>query len=171
MTTMTNIHDIQIRHAEPDDYRAFHEIYSSPRAYSGTLQLPHPSLENWRRRLAEPEAGLYNLVAVIDGRVVGSLGLHTFPNRPRRKHAGYIGMGVHDDWQGKGVGKAMLAACIDLADNWLALTRLELEVYTDNEAAIHLYEKFGFQREGTLKQHAFRDGQYVDSYIMARLKP
>ena len=162
--------NIQIRHAEPDDYGAFYEIYGRPRAYSGTLQLPYPSLEVWKQKLSNPPAGLYNLVAVVDGQVVGSLGLHTFPNHPRRKHAGYIGMGVRDDWQGKGVGKALLAACIDLADNWLALTRLELEVYTDNEAAIRLYEKFGFEREGTLRQHAFRDGQYVDSYSMARLK-
>jgi putative acetyltransferase len=79
-------------------------------------------------------------------------------------------MGVHDDWQGKGVGSALLAACIDLADNWLNITRLYLEVYTDNEPAIRLYEKFGFEREGTLRKDAFRNGQYVDSYIMARLK-
>jgi putative acetyltransferase len=58
-----------------------------------------------------------------------------------------------------------------MADKWLNLTRLELEVYTDNESAIRLYERFGFEREGTLRQHAFRDGKYVDSYFMARLVP
>jgi putative acetyltransferase len=62
-------------------------------------------------------------------------------------------------------------AGIDLADKWLNLTRLELEVYTDNEAAIQLYKRFGFELEGTLRQDAFRDGQYVDSYKMARLRP
>jgi putative acetyltransferase len=59
---------------------------------------------------------------------------------------------------------------MDLADNWLNLRRLELEVYTDNEPAIRLYERFGFEREGTLRQHAFRAGRYVDSYLMARLR-
>jgi putative acetyltransferase len=58
---------------------------------------------------------------------------------------------------------------VDLADNWLNLTRLELEVYADNEAAIHLYKRFGFEEEGHLRQHAFRDGQYVDSIVMGRL--
>jgi putative acetyltransferase len=62
-------------------------------------------------------------------------------------------------------------AIIDLADNWLNLTRLELEVYADNEAAIHLYERFGFEIEGTLRQHAFREGRYVDSKMMGRLRP
>ena len=168
---MTNIDDILIRSAEPDDYRAFYEIYSCPRAYEGTLQLPYPSAELWRKRLIEPPEGTYHLVAVVDGKVVGSLGLHTNPNRPRRRHSATFGMGVHDDWQGKGVGTALLAACIDLADNWLNIMRLYLEVYTDNEPAIRLYEKFGFEREGTLRKDAFRNGQFVDSYIMARLKP
>jgi putative acetyltransferase len=51
----------------------------------------------------------------------------------------------------------------------LQLRRLELEVYTDNAAAIRLYEKFGFTIEGTMVDFAFRDGQFVDTYLMARL--
>jgi L-phenylalanine/L-methionine N-acetyltransferase len=43
-----------------------------------------------------------------------------------------------------------MQATVDLADKWLNLTRLELEVYTDNEPAIRLYKKFGFAVEGTL---------------------
>jgi len=111
------------------------------------------------------------LVAVVGDQVVGMLGLHTFPDRPRRQHVGAIGMAVRDEWQGKGIGTALMSAALDLADKWLNLTRLELEVYTDNEAAIRLYERFGFEREGRLRQHAFRDGHYVDSYMMARLRP
>ncbi|HEX8289135.1 MAG TPA: GNAT family N-acetyltransferase [Pyrinomonadaceae bacterium] len=162
--------DIKIRAAEPSDFQAIHEIYCCPKAFAGTLQLPFPSLELWRKRLAEPIEGTYNLVAEINNKVVGQLGLHTFPNRPRRRHVGGFGMGVHDDWHGKGIGTALLNACVDLADKWLNLTRLELEVYTDNEPAIKLYERFGFEREGTLRRHAFRDGKYVDSYAMARIR-
>ena len=80
-------------------------------------------------------------------------------------------MSVHDDWQGRGVGTALLAALIDIADNWLNYHRLRLEVYTDNAAAIALYRKFGFEVEGTLREDAFRDGRYVDSYTMGRLRP
>jgi putative acetyltransferase len=139
--------------------------------FAGTLQLPYPSRELWRQRLAEPGDGTYNLVAVVEDHVVGMFGVHTFPNRPRRRHVAAIGMAVHDEWQGKGIGTALMRAGLDLADNWLNLTRLELEVYVDNEPAIHLYERFGFEHEGTLRQHAFRDGRYVDSYMMARLRP
>ena len=64
----------------------------------------------------------------------------------------------------------MMHAGIDLADKWLNLTRLELEVYADNEAAIRLYERFGFEHEGVLRRHAFRNGEYVDAIMMARLR-
>jgi len=165
------VEGLRIRRAEPEDYRDVHEIFSGPRAFAGTLQLPYPSLAHWKQRLAEPGDGFYNLVAVVNDRVVGALGLHTFPDRPRRRHAGAVGMAVHDEWQGKGIGTALLRACIELADQWLNLTRLELEVYTDNEPAIRLYERFGFEREGTLRQYAFREGRYVDACQMARLRP
>lgn len=79
-------------------------------------------------------------------------------------------MAVRDDWQGKRVGSALMQATIDLADNWLNLKRLELEVFTDNEAAIQLYKKFRFEVEGTLKEYGYRDGQFVDVLTMARLK-
>lgn len=63
-----------------------------------------------------------------------------------------------------------MQAAVDLADKWLNLTRLELEVQVDNEGAIRLYKKFGFEIEGTLREYAFRDDSFVDVYSMARLK-
>lgn len=166
-----SVEDLHIRRAEPDDWPALYEMFSSPNVFPGTLQLPYPSRETWRRRLAEPGEGDYYLVAEVGGEVVGMISVHTFPNRPRRRHAGAVGISVRDEWQGRGVGAALMRAGIDLADNWLNLTRLELEVYTDNEAAVRLYERFGFEREGTLRQYALRDGRLVDSYAMARLRP
>jgi putative acetyltransferase len=145
-------------------------IFSGPKAVWGTLQVPFPSAEQWRKRLAEPPNGLFSLVACVEQEVVSQLSLQTFPDRPRRRHVGQIGMAVRDDWQGQGVGTALMQAAVDLADKWLNLTRLELDVYVDNGPAIRLYEKFGFSIEGTLVDFAFRDGQYVDTYIMARLR-
>jgi L-phenylalanine/L-methionine N-acetyltransferase len=161
---------IIIRRAEPSDYEAMQQIFLGPKAVWGTLQLPFPSVDVWRKRLAEPPEGFFLLAACAGREVVGQLGLHTFPSRPRRHHAGQIGMAVRDDWQGKGVGTALMQAGVDLADRWLNLRRLELEVFVDNEPAIRLYKKFGFKIEGTLVEFAFRDGRYVDTFTMARLR-
>jgi putative acetyltransferase len=159
-----------IRRAEAGDYEAVCRVFAGPKAIRGTLQLPYPSAESWRKRLAEPPEGLYALVACVEGEVIGQLGLHTLPNNPRRRHVGQIGMAIRDDWQGQGVGTALMQAATGLADNWLNLRRLELDVFTDNEPAIRLYKKFGFKIEGTLVGFAYRDGQYVDTYMMARLR-
>jgi putative acetyltransferase len=162
--------DILIRRAVVDDYEAIHRVHSTPKVTWGTLQIPFPTPETWRKRLADAPDGTLYLVACVDGEIVGDLGLMGNPNRPRRRHAAGVGMAVRDDWQGKGVGTALMQAAVDLADRWLNLYRLELEVYTDNEPALRLYQRFGFAIEGTLRAYAFRDGQYVDVYSMARLR-
>jgi putative acetyltransferase len=161
---------ILVRRAEPSDSAAIHRTFSSLRAMACTLQLPYPSAEAWRKRLADPTGDVHLLVAEVEGEVVGNLGLHYDHTSVRRRHAGSLGMAVRDDWQGKGVGRALLAAALDLADNWLNLQRIELTVYTDNEAAIALYKKVGFAIEGTHRMYAFRAGEYVDAYAMARLR-
>ncbi len=163
--------EVSVRRAEPGDAEALSRVHSGPGAVSGTLQLPYPSVEAWRRRLAEPSEGVHSLVAVVEGEVVGVLGLVVSEN-PRRRHVGEIGMAVRDDRQGLGAGKALMEAALEIADRWIGgLTRIELQVYTDNEQAISLYERFGFVVEGTHRSYALRDGRYVDALSMARLKP
>jgi len=161
--------DIEIRHAEPDDIEAIHQIYIQPMVVWGTLQLPYSSVESQRQRLSKPDDGSYTLVACVDGEIVGHLKLRTFPNSPRRKHIGSIGMSVHDQWQGKGVGTALMETVVGFADQWLNLSRLELSLYVDNEPGMRLYKKAGFEIEGKMRRAAFREGCFVDIYMMARI--
>jgi putative acetyltransferase len=162
---------INVRRAEPRDAEAMQAIFATPGAQAGTLQMPLPSAEMWRKRLADFPAADYLLVAEVDGVVVGNAGLHAAGASPRRRHVGSIGMAVRDDWQGRGVGSALMAAIVDLADNWISYARLELTVYVDNAAGLALYRNFGFEVEGTLRQYALRNGEFVDAYTMARLHP
>jgi putative acetyltransferase len=164
-------HPIVVRRAEPGDAEGIHQTFLAPRAIAGTLQLPYPSVESWRKRITEFAPDDYLLVATIAGEVVGNLGLHAASKSPRRRHVGAVGMAVRDDCQRRGVGTALMRAAIELADGWLNYQRLELTVYTDNLAALQLYRKFDFAIEGTCKAYAFRDGCFVDAYAMARLHP
>ena len=162
---------IIVRRGQVEDAEAIRATFATPRAMAGTLQLPFPTTEMWRKRIGESAVDDYFLVAEVNGKVVGNLGLHVISRSPRRRHAAGLGMSVHDDWQRRGVGTALMAAAIDVADNWLGYRRLELTVYTDNVAAIALYRKFGFELEGTHKEFAFRNGRYVDAFAMARMRP
>jgi len=165
---MSDPHAVVVRGMEPSDYEALWEIWTCPEVVRQTLSLPFMSRAEAQQKLANPPAGFRALVAEVDGRVVGQAGLHTYQGR--RAHVGQVGIMVHDDYAGRGVGSALMAALIKLAEDWLGLTRLELKVYTDNAAAIHLYEKFGFVVEGTKRRYALRDGAYGDVYVMARLR-
>lgn len=162
--------EVVIRAAELTDAEAIQEIFNQPKAQANTLQLPWRSVGQRRDWLSRVTSDGHMLVAEIDGRIVGQLGLH-IQGAPRRRDVGSFGMAVHDDFQGRGIGTALMQAMIELADNWLGLRRIELEVYTDNAAGVRLYEKFGFAIEGTGRAWAWRSGELVDVYFMARLKP
>lgn len=161
---------IVIRRAEFADAARLQRVYASTNTYSGTLQLPHPSLEMWQERLKQVDQNSTSLVALVDGAVVGHAGLHQEKNS-RRRHVASVGIGVADAFAGRGIGHALLSELVSLADNWLNLTRLELSVFCDNAVGVHLYGKFGFEIEGTHRAYALRNGVFVDSYSMARFHP
>jgi putative acetyltransferase len=165
---------ISIRRASLSDAAAYARIMGDPAVFPGLMQMPFTNEELWRARLTEssvPGKTDLLLVAELDGSVVGSAGLHPAGNSLRRRHALMLGISVVPEAQGRGVGSALMAAMCDYADNWMGTLRLELDVYTDNARALALYRKFGFENEGTHKGYALRNGQYVDSYSMARFHP
>lgn len=157
-----------IRAAEMRDCEQLTAMANLPLYRHGTLRMPFQTVEWMRKRLEASSPGLTNIVAELDGTIVGTASLQRLDGR--RQHAATLGMGVHDDFQGKGIGRALMAALLDVADNWLAVPRIELVVNADNLAAIRLYEKAGFEREGLFRGYAFRAGQYVDAIPMARIR-
>ncbi len=162
------IPDLRIRPPHPSDMESLYAIFRHPDVARTTLQLPSQALWVTRQRLLDPPPGIRRFVAVSGGQVIGMAALvpHT---RPRQAHSAGLGMSIHPDYWGRGVGSALMRAIVDLADNWLNLRRVELEVNTDNVAGVRLYEKFGFEREGTYRYHTYGDGRWADSYFMGRL--
>lgn len=160
----------QIRHIEPGDAEAVHRILTSPHVVDGTMRLPVAALAATEQRIAN-EDGMYKLVAVSDGSVVGFSELITHPRFPRHSHAGDINMIVSSaEMQGRGVGRALMQHMVELADQWLGLVRLGLIVWANNERAIKLYEQFGFETEGVMRSYALWKGEYLDAVVMGRVK-
>jgi ribosomal protein S18 acetylase RimI-like enzyme len=78
-----------------------------------------------------------------------------------------LGMAVLAAWRGRGVGSALLAEGIDQA-RAAGAHKIALQVWPHNRAAIALYERFGFQREGYLTRHyRRRSGELWDAVIMS----
>ncbi|MBD3883533.1 GNAT family N-acetyltransferase [Phormidium tenue FACHB-886] len=160
--------NIIIRGLEQDDWQQIALISSLPQSQRQTLRLPYQSLDFYRRRVERQVEQGRTVVAIADENLVGVASLSV--GSGRCAHAAGLGINVHDDYHGRGIGSALMVALLNLADNWLNLTRLELDVYCDNDRAIALYKKFGFEIEGTKRKFAFRDGEFVDAYGMARIR-
>jgi putative acetyltransferase len=160
---------IEIRPVEPQDWPDITEMMAQPGVIAGTLQLPFRSQAFQKKRLEDNDPGRLHLGAVIEGKLIGDIMLHRPPN-PRRAHVGEFGMCVHDAYQGRGAGSALLGALLEMTDRWLNIRRMELTVFADNARAIGLYEKHGFVHEGRFRDFAVRDGAFVDALAMARIR-
>jgi len=160
--------DLELRAARPQDAENLAALMNLPGVRWGTAQLPFQTPEQIRSRLETIAADDRLLLASVGTDLAGSASLQRL--RGRRAHVGGIGMSVHDAWTGQGIGTALMAALIDLADNWLGLRRLQLEVNVDNAPAVALYRRFGFELEGTLRGVMLRDGDFIDCHSMGRVR-
>jgi putative acetyltransferase len=156
-----------VRACEASDMEAIADLRNQPGVRRGTLAVGYRTPESVASWFAGLPAGSISLCAELDGRVVGHAGLEVAP--PRRAHSAGLGLSVHDAWQGRGVGKALMAALVECADRSLGLRRIELTVFADNAPAIALYRRFGFVEEGRSRGYAMRDGVLADVLHMARL--
>lgn len=157
-----------IRHMEQSDLPDLLEILSHRSVVENSSQVPYLSYDQVKKMWGEPNT--HALVAELENRVIGQMSLFLI-NKPREKHTASLAISVHPDFHGKGVGKQLMEVAIDQADNWLNLIRVELQVYSDNEKAINLYKKFGFETEGEQKFKNFKGGKYVNMLLMARIHP
>lgn len=72
--------------------------------------------------------------------------------------------------RGRGYGTEAVRLLLDFAFKDLNLHRVYLHVFAVNEAALRVYEKVGFVREGVLRKAAHIDGDYVDIVVMGILR-
>ena len=119
-------------------------------------------VERLTRRL--DDGGLW-WVAEEGGRIVGGVSVQR-PGPSLLAQGGSLGIGVHPDVQGRGVGRQLMVAAMQAA-RAAGVERLELGVRADNPRAIRLYESLGFVTEGVRARFVrLPDGRYVDDHLM-----
>jgi RimJ/RimL family protein N-acetyltransferase len=106
------------------------------------------------------------LIAEINGRIIANCSVGIVSNNKRFLHRAAMGITVRKDYWNKGVGKNLMQECIKWCKE-KGLEQLELEVVTQNNRAISMYQYLGFNIYGT-KKHALKyaDGSYADEYFM-----
>jgi RimJ/RimL family protein N-acetyltransferase len=104
-------------------------------------------------------------VAEVEDGIVGRLSLGRDPH-PASRHVADLGLMVAADFRRRGIGRAFLKQSVAWARE-VGVRKLELHVFPHNEAAIGLYEGFGFRREGYRKEHYRRGPELVDAILMA----
>ena len=166
--------DFYIRPVNAGDGAGMNVIRRMNGVIENILSLPSERITRNESYIASMGENKHSFVAVTkdsDGSetIIGCAVL-SVSSIARRRHSAGFGIMVHTDYQGMGVGTRLLEALLDIADNWLMLVRVELEVSADNERAIALYKKLGFVIEGRKIKASIRNGQYIDEYIMARVK-
>jgi putative acetyltransferase len=159
---------LKLRALRVSDVEQFHAMWQLPAVVNGNPHVPFQTLASSREYLEKLAAPEIAIAATVGDTLVGEAEFTPF--KGRRAHAASIGIGVHDAWHRRGIGSALMAELLDLADNWLGLRRLELHVFADNHAALALYRKFGFEIEAHQRGAVLRRGVLIDCYFMARLR-
>lgn len=145
--------ELLLRNAVASDARALRDIMQRTHAETDYL-LSYPDEqsvdeEQEARSLAETERSdnEVELVAVVDGKIVGSAGVTAVGSRRKVAHRARFGISVLQEYWGMGIGRVLMDACIDSARR-AGYSELELEVVADNERAVSLYRRAGFEEYG-----------------------
>jgi putative acetyltransferase len=161
---------IVVRPAHPGDAKALVELVVAVGSEHGGWLL---STEAWRSEADERRylkalrrhADAAVFVAEDGGTLAGRLSLARDPH-PSSRHVADLGLMVAAEHRRRGIGRALLAQAVDWARQ-VGVRKLELHVFPWNDAALALYESFGFEREGYRKAHYHRGDEYVDAILMA----
>jgi RimJ/RimL family protein N-acetyltransferase len=108
------------------------------------------------------------IIAEVNGVVVGSIEFRS-QNRKRLSHTGSVSMSISKNYRDMGIGKALLKALLDWAEENPLIEKVSLGVFSTNQRAISLYKQMGFLEEGRLiKEYKLNHGEYIDDILMYR---
>jgi RimJ/RimL family protein N-acetyltransferase len=108
-----------------------------------------------------------DLVAEVQGLIVGEVGLARWTRLRAGAHVRTLWIGVTRAWRGHGLGRALMEEALAWARARPEISRIELTVFAENERAITMYRRFGFEIEGTRRRVMRKDGRWIDDHVMA----
>ncbi len=165
---LKNGRTVAIRGYVPDDKDQLVSFYAGLSPETLRWSLPPYDRQRIERWASNMENSMI-LLALLRDRIVGHLQVFRQAWSERLRGNGELIIYLHQDFQGIGLGTAMMREAIDIACQ-MGLHRLVLSVIADNHNAIKLYEKVGFQHEGLRREdYLGEDGKYHDVVEMGLL--
>ncbi len=162
---------VSFKEESPEDLESVWGLYSTLGSESRKTLPPfnRKLIELWSRSL--PDYTFKPVLATVDEggveRVIGRASL-THDASPASKHRAELGIVVHDDYQGKGVGSNLVLFMVHVARS-KGLKKLTLDVFADNPRALHVFEACGYVKEGLFPDHYWFRGGYHDIVRMGRV--
>lgn len=164
-----------IRSLRPSDAASIVKHIGTPSVARNMSAIPHPySLEHadeWivtaSRRKPETHFGI-----TIQDEVVGGIGVEI--GEPGKlavsAHCAEIGYWLGESFWGRGIMSEAVVAVTEWAFSGLRLARIQAAVYARNPASARVLEKAGYTCEGRLRARYFRDGEFIDGLLYAKLR-
>ncbi|WP_440897357.1 GNAT family N-acetyltransferase [Amphibacillus sp. Q70] len=161
--------DLYLRPLGKGDLDFIYQMHTNPDVANYWCNEPYTTMEKLEKEYqSSQESDSHRQFILMYGdEKVGLLALYSISVRHRNAEFAIM---FDPTQQGKGYATDASRLLIEYGFNQLNLHKLYLEVVKNNEKAIHIYQKVGFQIEGELKQHYFVDGQYYDGYVMSLLR-
>ncbi|HZS45392.1 MAG TPA: GNAT family protein [Blastocatellia bacterium] len=159
-----------------DDKEALIEHLKAKEIYERTALIPYPYSEAdadwWINTRLEARKNLEREVVFgirnPDGHLIGAIGAQL--EEIGLHHRAEFGYWLAKPYWGQGITTDAVRVFIRYAFSELKLSKLTADVFAFNTASARVLEKNGFQKEGYLRQHYFKDGKFIDAIAYGLLK-
>lgn len=164
---------IYLRYLELEDVGDFYYLVNSDpdgRRLTGTQRpFSRGQIEAYIAKIPQDETRVqFGIFLQENDQLIGDVAIMDMDNPKNRSGSFRIAIDTH--LAGRGYGTEATELMLDFGFGILNLHRIQLDVYTINERAIHVYEKVGFKREGVLRDAHYYDSAYYDTIIMSILE-
>ncbi|MDI6787718.1 MAG: UDP-4-amino-4,6-dideoxy-N-acetyl-beta-L-altrosamine N-acetyltransferase [Planctomycetota bacterium] len=163
---------IRLRAVEEKDLPKIVEWRNKPEIYQYFYEyepLSNAQQKIWFEKFLKNESEKYFIIETTAGKAIGTVGLTHIDWRNRKCEWGRFLIGEKKH-QGKGYGKEAVALILKYVFEHLNMHKLYCDLFASNQKVISLYKSSGFEIEGTLRKHVFKNGDYQDVVMMGMLK-
>lgn len=155
-----------------EDIPSFIKYLNSPTIHANTLTIPFPYTKTdgeeflQLRKSTSPDAVKYFSIRLAsNNELIGACGINRKTNNPRRTEIGYW---LGEQYWHRGLMPKVVKKTIEIVTNeWKNLVRIEGNIFSWNKASMRVLEKCGFEFEGILRRHVYKNGQDIDVHSYA----